>query len=71
MREYCAQEQRVAHWLEARPNTPVLSLEYDAIVSSPCAAAEQIAAFVGRAFDMTTAAQAVEPALKRQAGRSQ
>ena len=69
-REYCAQERRVADWLRARTDTPILPMEYDAIVSDPCAAVEQIAAFAGRAFDVTAATQAVDPALKRQAGHS-
>ena len=69
-REFCAQERRAADWLEARADTPVLALEYDAVVSDPYAAAEQIAAFTDRTFDGAAAARAVDPTLKRQAGRS-
>ena len=76
MREYCSQEQRVANWLDARPGIAVLPLEYDAILADPLGTAEAVAAFLsgfhsgllGRSFEVAAAAQAVDPALKRQAG---
>jgi tetratricopeptide (TPR) repeat protein len=69
MREYCAQEHRVLNWLEARPGIAILPLNYDAILRDPTAAAEAVAAFLGRDFDATAAAQAVDPTLKRQTGK--
>ena len=69
-REYCAQEKRVADWLETRAETSVLPVEYDAILRDPCGTAAQMGAFLGRDFDVSAAAQAVEPALKRQASAS-
>jgi LPS sulfotransferase NodH len=70
MREYRAQEQRVVHWLTARPGIATLPLDYDAILRDPQGAAEVVAAFLGRDFDVAAAAQAVDPTLKRQTGRT-
>ena len=69
-REYCAQEKRVADWLETRAEVSVLPVEYDAILRDPCGVAAQVGAFLGRNFDVSAAAQAVEPTLKRQSGAS-
>ena len=66
MREYRAQEHRVLNWLTARPGIATLPLDYDAILRDPQGAAEAVAAFLCREFDVKAAAQAVDPTLKRQ-----
>jgi predicted AlkP superfamily phosphohydrolase/phosphomutase/tetratricopeptide (TPR) repeat protein len=70
MREYCSQEHRVLNWLEARPGIAILPLDYDAILRDPHGTTAAIAAFLGRTFDVATAAQAVDPTLKRQGERA-
>ena len=52
-------------WLDARPGIGVLPLCYDEILSGPLRTAEAIAAFLGRAFDIPSAAAAIEPSLSR------
>jgi len=66
MREYGAQEHRVANWLDARPQIATLPLDYDAVLRDPSGTAAQIAGFLSRSFDTGAAAQAIDPALKRQ-----
>jgi transposase len=71
MREYQAQEYRVLSWLEARPGMALLPLDYDMILRDPRETAKAVAAFLGREFNVESAAQAVDPVLKRQNGGSQ
>lgn len=66
MCEYGAQEHRAANWPDARPQITTLPLDYDAVLSNPLGAVTQIAELLGRSFDTGTAAQAIDPALKRQ-----
>ena len=68
-REYCAQERLVANWLETRQGIAVLALNYDSVLSDPQGTAAAVAAFLGGPFDVTAAAHAVAPELKRQGGR--
>ena len=63
-RQYRQQERRVGAWLDARPGIGVLPLCYDEILSGPLRTAEAIASFLGRAFDIPSAAAAIEPSLK-------
>ena len=65
-RQYQGQEARVRAWLERRPEIAVLSLRYDRVLADPRGAAESIAAFLDRPFDVQAASEAIEPALRRQ-----
>jgi tetratricopeptide (TPR) repeat protein len=63
--EFLRQRERLRVWLEHRPEVAVLPLRYDGVLSDPEGAANRIAAFLGRAFDVAAAAASVDPALHR------
>jgi len=64
--EYRRQRDRVIRWLKRRQEVAVLPLRYESVIGDPEAAAHLVAKFLGVPFDVSAAAGAVDPALRRQ-----
>ncbi len=64
--EYRRQRERVVRWLTRRPEVAVLPLRYEAVLSDPKGTATRVATFLGVPLNIAAAAQAVDPALRRQ-----
>ena len=56
---------KVTFQLRYRPQFQTLFLDYRAVIEDPRAAAEQVAAFLGRDLDVTAMADSVDPLLYR------
>jgi hypothetical protein len=56
---------RIAAWLDARPNFLVLDITYHQILTSPRESAHRINEFLGGVLDVESMAAAVDPALYR------
>ena len=66
MREYERQRDRVAAWLNRRPEIAVLPVRYEQVLADSLKVSGEIAGFLGRPFQIQAAAAAVDPSLRRQ-----
>ena len=64
------QLSQVRQWLSQNPNFRVLHLQHRDVIEMPLNAAQQIATFLGGGLDPERMAEAVEPNLYRQRGKS-
>jgi hypothetical protein len=65
MRAYTGQLVRVQTWLSRRLDIPVLAVAYADAVADSAAVATRLAGFLGAPFDISAAASAVDPSLRR------
>jgi len=65
-RTYTAQLVQIQQWLERHADIPVLAVRYAEAVADAAATARRLASFLGSPFDVASAANAIEPALRRQ-----
>jgi LPS sulfotransferase NodH len=56
----------VQKWLQRTPGVQMIGVMYETAVADPGATAARLAGFLGEPFHTAAAAQAVDPALRRQ-----